>query len=217
MIKQIILSLLFSSQAFALSTKTVLTSSCEQTITEDLIKQASIVLQRPVVKSEVDLEAWSTFNTMNVALTSNVDGAYLVFTAPVTPQNMNNCKLDLQFNASNSCRYSNYGTADMSELIQHEGINGEIKDDSKLSATEKSQILALLEDGTADTTINQLILDTDDQMVVYDLVTLPDGTELDFYSAYRGDTFFGNYFYKNTNQIAGDNSDGSFCIDFPTK
>ncbi len=59
-----------------------------------------------------------------------------------------------------------------------------------------------------------LIKDTDDQELTTGQVTLPNGRKLDYFGAYGGDNPFGKFFVAGTSEVAGDNSDGSICINY---
>lgn len=209
-----------------------LSSSLAFAATEDLSKECKTQLKTEMlqqVKAQTGLELKEENIEFRIALSSKKDnlyleftdrnnGAYLTFSDSVTESDLSSCNIQPVLKIEDSCRYSNYGEKDFDEIenmiVSNDSV---IVDDQNLNSTQIDQLMKLLAYDDSTIPLNELIANTDDGEVLYSLVTLPDGQKLDYYKAYGGDNAFGVFYYRDTSELAGTNSDGSFCILFPKK
>lgn len=218
--KHLILStvLVFATQVgFA---KSDLSEACQETIETFVIAYASNVSDSALTVDDLTVDAYLNpkKTTLYASAFGKKDGAYFSFQASVTEDDIQNCSFKLAFDSQRSCRYSNYGDLDIDEMEGFQfGKTQIIENDKSLSTVQIDQIKKTIVSGAENSTVNDLIAETDDGSITYEVMTLPTGELLDYYSVYSGGNPFGSFFYQGTTDLAGDNSDGSICIYFKAK
>jgi hypothetical protein len=225
--KFLTLALVFvSAQAFAAGGDVELTKACEKQLKETYLKIESDYLAAKgealagPLKATVSSSYWPDRPDMNlgVRIEEEIDGRYVSYGAKVSKDDARACRnLSFTRRDKSACRYSrSEGPASLTEIRGLAFREGRaIKPGSRLSKIEEQQIRAFLGgEDNKNSTIKELIESTDDQELSTAKVTLPDGTELDYFGAYGGDNPFGIFFVAGSTDKAGENSDGSVCISY---
>lgn len=151
---------------------------------------------------------------VRMTIQDSIDGFYVTYRALVSQEQYNRCEISMERESHWNCRYSNY-EGEFEAIPGMKWVDGpRISSEDGLTDIQKQQIRTWLDtvNPQENYTLLELIQHTDDQELLTAKVTLPDGKVLDYYKAYGGDNPFGVFFFENTTEEAGVNSDSDLCI-----
>lgn len=214
---------LLSANAFAEPLKDVeLTTACENTLIDFAVKAEYSFLTAKGETLASKLEGvvytsyWPAKEDMNVSVQveDKADGRYVNYRATVLKTDALACKINLKRADDTACRYSTGdGPEGLNEIKGLKFVDGEnIKPETKLTKLQFAQVKAFLGNNGSDDTVKEMIEGTDDGELSTGTLTLPNGKVLSYFGAYGGDNPFGIFFEQGTTNVAGENGDGSVCI-----
>jgi hypothetical protein len=214
---------LISSSAFAAPIRDVeLTTACENTLIDFAVKAEYKFLadQGETLASKLEGVVYTSYwpakedMSVSVQVEDKADGRYVNYRAKVLKVDALACKINVKRDASTACRYSTGdGPEGLNEIKGLKFVDGEkIAADAKLTKLQAEQIKAFLGNNGSDDNVKELIEGTDDSYLSTGTLTLPNGKVLSYLGAYGGDNPFGIFFEQGTTKVAGENGDGSVCI-----
>lgn len=211
-------SALFISCSIAFAQANGISERCQTQLKKVAVTEINKLAKNYTSESQIDFtfRIDERHGILSLQSTGKEDGLFVQFQAPINAKNLDTCHLDLSYNIEQSCRFSSYGDVNFNNIPGVSlGRTKHITKDAGLSEIQKQQLRSVLVYGEDPTfSLDQLIQNTDDQEVLYQKVTLPDGRTLDYYRAYGGDNPYGSFFIFQTTIKAGENSDGDICISF---
>lgn len=201
-----------------------LTDACETSLKDFAIRAETDLLSAmgETLASKLEAEVYLSYWPLkeDVAIGVNVedkaDGRYVRYRASVLKSDAMSCRITLERATKSACRYSSADGIDgLLSIPAMSYLKGEkITPETKLTSLQSDQIRAFLGGNGLEGSVKEMITDTDDGYLTTGTLTLPSGKKLAYYGAYGGDNPFGIFFKQGSTIVAGDNSDGSICLNY---
>ncbi len=220
--KKIILGTLLATSTVFAQREVELTKQCEKALKTQAVQAEAAKLKADgevftKLRGDVQLSYSPVKPDMvvRVIVEDRTDGRFASYRAKVLKTDALQCKIPI-VRSGEGCRYSaDDGPKSLNKIKGISFKNGKtIKPEDSLTELEQQQIRAVLVYGDEGASVPELIRQTDDGELSTGNLTLPAGRKLTYYGAYGGDNPYGTFFEEGTATVAGDNGDGSICIQY---